>query len=250
PTLVRGTVSRILYYRGCFNPPHRGHMDALCHAFFRGGHDLNLIAAYIYPVKDSAVQHKMGALESAFTLPREQRIALWNSDNLSGGWHWCHGDPSRGDNEFQRALEEECSRDGFDIEFVCLTGPDWVGSSSYYGKNIVCGSRERAAFINDTTFKFEAVKEWNQHQWHEWEHLLRSHTQALNPIRQCFYHKDDPNRWIRFILTRTLDSEPTDMSSSRIRSIIWNANGIKDFLRQLDGFALHPELLLQFIKQL
>lgn len=48
PELVQGKVCRILTYRGSFNPSHQGPKNILCHGFFRGGNDLNIVAAFLY----------------------------------------------------------------------------------------------------------------------------------------------------------------------------------------------------------
>jgi hypothetical protein len=132
PTLVKNRVSRILTYRGCFNPPHQGHKDTLCHGFFRGGNDMNIIAAILYFLDDHSVRGKYpreaDGTES-FVLTQAQRINLFNNGGLYGGWHYCFPNDGTDQHNFRKfttELQKEAAKDGFDIRFVVLMGPDYL----------------------------------------------------------------------------------------------------------------------------
>jgi hypothetical protein len=51
PTLGMGSSNCSIVFAGCFNPPHRGHMELLCHAFLRT--DTKTVAAILIPTDDN-----------------------------------------------------------------------------------------------------------------------------------------------------------------------------------------------------
>lgn len=129
PTLIRGQVNRVLTYRGAFNPPHQGHKDTLCHGFFRGGADLNLIAAILFFLDDRDVIGKYEETNDgvkSYVLTKDERIGLFNHGGMHGGWHWCHPGGIREYWDFLRQLRFEAGRDGFEIRFITLCGLDHV----------------------------------------------------------------------------------------------------------------------------
>ncbi|KAH7089971.1 hypothetical protein FB567DRAFT_619366 [Paraphoma chrysanthemicola] len=174
PILVKGQTNRILTYRGCFNPPHQGHKDTLCHGFFRGGDDLNIIAAIIFFAPDASVRAKYAVGDNCspnYVLTQKQHIDLFNQSGLYGGWHWCYPENIRSKHGFKKKLRDEAAKDGFEIRFVCLTGADHVGtvgSDRYHrGNTIVVGTghRERTIFRADTESGFTRLpnyKEWQK----------------------------------------------------------------------------------------
>lgn len=127
PTLVKGKVCRILTYRGCFNPSHQGHMDALCHGFFRSGTDVNIVAAITFLLSaESLAKNFRGGDGIPLLLTHEERASLFNDSCITGGWHWCHLRGTREQDDFERKLKDAAAEDGFEIDFVTLTGPDHV----------------------------------------------------------------------------------------------------------------------------
>ncbi|KAH6868785.1 hypothetical protein BKA58DRAFT_201028 [Alternaria rosae] len=159
PYLIKEKINYILTFRGCFNPPYQGHKETLCHGFFRGGEGIHLIAAFIFPLDDYSVAWKYNRGKSCskdLILTLQQRINLINNSGLYGGWHWCHPHGEPGSEAFKDRLISEAAVDGFNIQYITLTGPDHVdrgyGSLGYYGPTIVVGTgdRERTSLRMET----------------------------------------------------------------------------------------------------
>jgi hypothetical protein len=156
PTLVKGRVNRIMTYRGSFNPPHQGHKDNLCHEFFRGGSDLNIIAAFVFLLDDAVVRQKYaGSTENVknYIFTKEERIKLFNNGGIYGGWHWCHPGGMNEQFTFEEKLYQETARDGYTIQIVNLTGCDYLGhehDDHYFQGNTIAvgtGHPERVNFL-------------------------------------------------------------------------------------------------------
>ena len=58
PQLDRSRANVILVYYGSFNPPHRGHLAVLWHAYYQLAKELNIVAAVIRPFHDDRVRFK------------------------------------------------------------------------------------------------------------------------------------------------------------------------------------------------
>jgi hypothetical protein len=170
PTLVQNEVNCILTFRGCFNPPHRGHKDTLCHGFFRGGKGIRLIAAIILPVDDKAVAAKYRRGNSDPKQPIltiQERINIINDSGLHGGWHWCHPRGVTGSEAFKRRLVSAAAEDGFVIKFIILTGADHIGhedDDAYHpGPTVVVGTgdHERTRFRMETETGLRSLSRYN-----------------------------------------------------------------------------------------
>ncbi|EXF81357.1 hypothetical protein CFIO01_01019 [Colletotrichum fioriniae PJ7] len=94
PQLKKGQENNVFIYSGCFNPPHLGHYNLLRRAF-EGSQDLNVIAAVVYP-------------------------------------YWAHdGGRAKFEDMWSRVLEA-VKRDGFDLKFIEVAGPDHVVPTRVY----------------------------------------------------------------------------------------------------------------------
>ena len=172
PYLIKGRINYILTFRGCFNPPHQGHKETLCHAFFRGGEGMHLTAAIIFPLDNYSVASKYRRGKSGskdLVLALQHRINLINTSGLYGGWHWCHPRGEPGSEAFKDRLISEAALDGFNIQFITLVGPDHVdwryGSPGYWGPTIVVGTGdpERTSLRMETETglgKLAAYNDW------------------------------------------------------------------------------------------
>jgi hypothetical protein len=123
PRLRPGTMNRILFYPGAFNPPHLGHLSLLQHAFEHSGSEMNIIAAIVFPLDDEVLAEKMETRSSNMLLTKTQRVGLWRGHGLAS-FFWVYDDSARCWTTFESRLVHDVSRDGFELEFLVLCGPD------------------------------------------------------------------------------------------------------------------------------
>lgn len=125
PILEHGRINRILFYPGCFNPPHLGHLELLRHGFMESGRDLNIVAAIVLPLDDESLRGKFSKQGGTLILPKDERVRLWGDCSLND-WYWVF---DRSETEwliFQKRLSQVVTKAGFDIRWVWLCGPDHI----------------------------------------------------------------------------------------------------------------------------
>ena len=130
PMLEKTRTNRVLVYPGSFNPPHRGHLHLLKHAFTRGTHDLNVIAAIILPRSDQGVANKVKAEKGNFMFGIDERSLLWKQDICFPPWAWVYNDSTTYFNKFSQRLIRATGKDGYLLEFVFLYGAGFAAPSS------------------------------------------------------------------------------------------------------------------------
>ena len=128
PRLERDRTNRILLYPGSFNPPHRGH-EALLQQAFAGSKDINVIAAIILPLDDDSIEKKCRVLGQGLVLTKDQRVQVWRGD-VPHDWYWVYDRSLREWHSFRSRLTDAISREGFDLKFVVLSGPDYIRRDS------------------------------------------------------------------------------------------------------------------------
>ncbi|KAI1474472.1 hypothetical protein F4774DRAFT_400537 [Daldinia eschscholtzii] len=132
--LERGRTNHVLLYNGCFNPPHRGHLAHLVHAFRYAGAGLNVVGAVVLVADDLYLKWKLAGRYGPHKLNLKQRIRLWEEalaetevyrdGDTAGEWCWVLSEtlwPLYVDR-----LERLFRRDRVDVEFVRLAGGDKV----------------------------------------------------------------------------------------------------------------------------
>ena len=150
PTLGKDRINRVLAYPGAFNPPHRGHLHLLKHAFIRGTHGLNVIAAVILPRSDEGVDKKVKRKDGRFMFGIDERCHLWKSDLGFPSWAWIYNDSTTSFTEYSKRLIQATKKDGYSLEFVPLYGAESATPSSppdpVFGcKTIILSDVARAA---------------------------------------------------------------------------------------------------------
>lgn len=149
PKLRKPQTNRILIYPGSFNPPHRGHLHVLKHAFIRGTDGLNVIAAIITPRSDTSLARKAKAENGNFMFSVNERCHLWKSDLGFPPWAWVYNNGMNAFSEFSEQLIQAAKKDGYTLEFVPLYGAGAMTPldppSVYEYKTIILSDAARAA---------------------------------------------------------------------------------------------------------
>ncbi|KAN0089981.1 hypothetical protein V8E51_018560 [Hyaloscypha variabilis] len=125
PHLQFGRINRILLYPGCFNPPHRGHFELLCHGKGKCGRDMCIIAAIVLPLDDESLVWKLRDQENPLIFHKDERVRLWKG-HVPGDWYWMYDRSISEWYGFQERLTQAITKDGFDVRWVLLCGPDHV----------------------------------------------------------------------------------------------------------------------------
>lgn len=129
-TLTKGQTNRILFFTGCFNPPHQGHLRMVQHMFDMRK-QLNIVAILIFsqPDEAKAINKKHGSI----IVPRETRNEMWTSELESSsqhlrGWMWVLDsacDRKTGE-KLANTLSDLIVEAGFDAQVVRLIGGDKI----------------------------------------------------------------------------------------------------------------------------
>jgi hypothetical protein len=130
PQLESGRMNRILLNPGCFNPPHRGHQAALNHAFMYS-QDANVIAAIVLPLDDRDVEAKCRRQKQnkSLVFTKRERVQLWRGHGTHD-WCWIYDRDTQDWQTFRRRLTQAINKDGFDLKFVVVAGPDHIKRDS------------------------------------------------------------------------------------------------------------------------
>lgn len=135
PKLEKFRSNRILVYAGCFNPPHRGHLELLYHTYLRT--DDKTIAAMILPMADDRCEGK--AHTETFTFTKEQRAQLWYDEVLMR-FAWVFPGTHRDVKKFMYSMKEFAKEDGFRLSFTALCGADHARLDGMLGRSWGTGS--------------------------------------------------------------------------------------------------------------
>ncbi|KAF1918233.1 hypothetical protein BDU57DRAFT_514896 [Ampelomyces quisqualis] len=193
PELVSNKVCHILTYRGSFNPPHQGHKDVLCHGFFRGGLDLNIVAAFVYFLNDETVDRKYNYSPVDVVFRRAERIKLFNGGDITGGWHYCYPGSIDYQYDFQNQVRAQAAEDGFQIEFLILCGPDLIreGARADPGNRLVVGTGdpERTFFRAQTETGLRRLQGYGSWEMKSWTESFEQHFDHKGPNKVCLESK-------------------------------------------------------------
>ncbi|KAL8934023.1 MAG: hypothetical protein Q9216_006111 [Gyalolechia sp. 2 TL-2023] len=129
PKLSKKRTNVILFCRGAFNPPHRGHLALIWHAYTQLAKDLNIIAAIVHPGTDTRVRDKCNRYppgERRF-IPLQHRRRLWMEDPNFPPWAWVFEPFEGGSPELIQKLKKLARKDKCSIRFADLWGPDCCG---------------------------------------------------------------------------------------------------------------------------
>ncbi|KAK1995351.1 hypothetical protein LX36DRAFT_683112 [Colletotrichum falcatum] len=226
PLLRKGQTNRVLFYVGCFNPPHLGHYNILRRAF-EESRDINVIAAIILPLDDDFVRAKCDRQGQSLVLRKSKRARLWQSDPRFRPEWWAYSRSTSAFNSLMERLEDAIERDGFEIRFTAVFGPDHVSRrESYDGRTWYCHE----------TITSDAGRRSN---------LVKPDGPDRATVKVC-HHLWEKDVWVRFV---PADADPLDVSSTKIRHLVEGAtmSSDRELCEKLKGLVLSPEILADMI---
>lgn len=200
PRLRKNLTNRILAYPGSFNPPHRGHLHLLKHAFTRGTHGLHVIAAIIIPASDTSVAKKAKTEDGNFMFSSGERCHLWRSDLCFPPWAWVYNNGMTSFSDFSKQLIQAAKKDGFLLEFVPLYGAGSVSPlhlpDPVYGcKTIILSDTARAAeyqYSSGRLQNFFGCTKWRGARVHKDKPQHNAHLKVDNILKDSMSQATPP----------------------------------------------------------
>ncbi|KAK6067965.1 hypothetical protein SCUP515_09878 [Seiridium cupressi] len=287
PMLRRGCTNRIIYYIGSFNPPHLGHLALIDHVFSNTNHasslasftppaadTLNAVALVAIPHGEYWIRRKLRKAQfwataedqvPALHLDIDQRAKLLRDgipEDLKRKGVWAFPEDLGEWWTFHPRLRDLCERDGFELEFVELLGPDYVlqtfpQCSGMHGvvTSNVC---RKADFVVDTPEGGDLVTlgdfgPWEQLDRHDGielppklKHEESQEQKATDSVWVCQKSRDlDYRIWFVQCDKPTLDP---DLSSTGLRQIVEEGE-LNDLEDRVMDIAMSPELLVKYVKE-
>ena len=148
----------------------RGHLQLLRHTFLRGVHDLNVIAAIITPRSDESVRKKVRSAGDTFMFGIHERSLLWEEDTAFPEWAWVYRDTTREFSKFLERLKQATKRDGYELDFVMMYGPEIASpndppTGAYGCKTVIMSDAARKASFQRSSGRlqdFDHCTEWQR----------------------------------------------------------------------------------------
>ncbi|KAM0353075.1 hypothetical protein ACHAPU_001964 [Fusarium lateritium] len=274
PLLRPHGVNRILLFPGSFNPPHQGHLDLLKHVFDNAGEDLNIIAAIIVVTDDDRLEMKMEDKDTAIILPRERRANLWRGNGIPVDWAWVYNDTEVSWPGFRARLVRELRKDRIELSFILLCGPDAItGDGGYNPECWDCPDSITSDISRPVDFRYpntlrqlagcapweklrydrirleEQIRAKFRGQQDSVETELAKVLNKLNVISICRQQRARKRGTVRFLPCNLEKRPPNAPSSTKIRKIV-ESSPKEELEKNLEGVALHPKLLVEYLKDL
>ncbi|KAL8927559.1 MAG: hypothetical protein Q9208_002364 [Pyrenodesmia sp. 3 TL-2023] len=168
PVLSEESDNVILSYRGSFNPPHRGHLAVLWHAYYQLAESLNIVAAVVLLRSDESVQGKCSARNKNEVICFEDRARLWKQDPNFPPWAWVSEDSkSASFSSIAQRLKKLARKDDCKIRLAELLGPDCCGpdlAESYFHEMTIVSDAGREAIYD----RLDGLERFQQSGFTSW----------------------------------------------------------------------------------
>jgi hypothetical protein len=193
PMVEKARINRVILFVGCFNPPHRAHLELLCHAFLRT--DNVTIAAMIMPTDTLGAKDNTRVNRSYLNLSKNHRTQLWDDEVLSRfAWVW-PGKLSEVEH-FCDTMKSLTKADGLSMEFTSVHGPDhsvWEADNWGWGDGSVITSdiTRPVEFLDDSSGKWASPPQVPG--WGRWMRTRQAEDLALTPAS---HHCPESPCWI------------------------------------------------------
>ncbi|KAI1806408.1 hypothetical protein F4811DRAFT_550894 [Daldinia bambusicola] len=281
PQLRHGRVNRILFYPGVFNPPHLSH-QAVVNCAFAGCQDIGVVAAIVIPLGDRITWR---AFSRSATFDNAQRVRLWRGeDDAPHDWMWVYDGITDDWDEFYDKFNEMVARDGFEVEFLYLGGPDHIGKDyvTYYpwecANLVVSDIGREASFVKEDGALLDLVghESWQTPDIPEstypkkaeempaWlvnslavitpgdksdpeyiNKLYQGYMSRINGTRSCMGGPDRKDLWVRFI---PAGENPVRVSATDVRRII-SETPTEELLEKIKGLVMNPEVVVEMMDE-
>ncbi len=121
-TLKSGSENLLLVYAGSFNPPHRGHIEALLSGLRP---EVAAVAIVMLPSEDWHLRNKIASTAPDFFLPQKRRADLLGAiPSIPKTRVWVWSTTWYPFKPFTEALLQVTKADGFNLAIARLVGPD------------------------------------------------------------------------------------------------------------------------------
>ncbi|KAK5989217.1 hypothetical protein PT974_10719 [Cladobotryum mycophilum] len=262
--------NHIMLFPGSFNPPHRGHLDLLLHAFNNAGDDLHLVSAIVLPTDDEKLCDKTSGEERSIVIPKTDRAyILRHAVAKDNKWAFVYKGSHTKWKEDRQKLEADARKDGIDLKFILLVGPDWITTTSLYDpeywqcRNAITSDASRPVDFRcpHTLRQLSGCTLWDKVRYEMFwlEKKIRAKTrgmaeEAINEAIKVAYLKLEnvsvcqtfrkPKRTIRFVSSNIDFQPPNPPSSTKLRQILASDEYAEMGAQLRENQALNPGALL------
>ncbi|KAK2680817.1 hypothetical protein RAB80_002610 [Fusarium oxysporum f. sp. vasinfectum] len=174
---------------------------------------------------------------------------LWRGDGIPVDWAWVYDNSEASWPGFRTKLVNTLKRDGVDIKFVLLFGPDAITADGGYNPTCWdCGDAITSDISRPVDFRYpNSLRQLAGCT--PWVNLQDGRSRFDNKISICRQNRVRPRGTVRFV-PWDLDRRPQDApSSTKIRGII-ESSPQEEWEEKLKGIALHPKILVEYLKEL